>query len=416
MRNRFPGHFAKNNVVDLSDVWDGSLLVFDTSILHNLYRYSDDTREEFLKILEELKEFAWLPNRVAEEFLTGRNGVIEEELSRYDSLLRDLKRTQSDLKSRYRHPFVSEDLRDKSEGVFNDLVSELEENKTNFAQKLGGDYVRDRVANVFDGKVGYEYDHDTLLDIFKKGEDRYKERTPPGFKDANKSGTSDAKKDLARKFGDLIIWLQTIDYARDNADSVIFVTDDNKEDWWEFAKDKKLGPHPGLIQEFKELAGADLFMCKSDEFLELAREKLDETLPASMVDEVREVSRGIPGDPDAVARAFEGVDPNIFENEIGAWEELASGGLGKALKEANKWNQFYSDLEAYDRIGQMADSLNASKNMFDNLGLSEKSVLRAIEAQSRLNQVMGNRSANIGKFGVSQSGESGSGDREKGDE
>ena len=55
-----------------------------------------------------------------------------------------------------------------------------------------------------------------------------------------------------KKYGDFIIWKQLIEHAIDTKKNVIFVTDDEKEDWWEEFNGKTIGPRPELSKEFRE--------------------------------------------------------------------------------------------------------------------------------------------------------------------
>ena len=75
-----------------------------------------------------------------------------------------------------------------------------------------------------------------------EGEYRYKQKTPPGYKDN--------KKDGASKYGDLIAWVETYKYAAANCQNVIFVTDDVKEDWWERKDDGRILFREELVKEF----------------------------------------------------------------------------------------------------------------------------------------------------------------------
>lgn len=50
------------------------------------------------------------------------------------------------------------------------------------------------------------------------------------------------------KFGDLIIWKELLIFARENKQNIIFITLDNKEDWWD---SDKSSARKELIQEFR---------------------------------------------------------------------------------------------------------------------------------------------------------------------
>ena len=52
------------------ELWDSSIIVLDTNVILNLMRIPKEAREDFLKILEELKQSGklWIPHQVAEEY------------------------------------------------------------------------------------------------------------------------------------------------------------------------------------------------------------------------------------------------------------------------------------------------------------------------------------------------------------
>ena len=50
MRNRFAEYYDLSDE-RINEIWDDSLIVFDTNVLLNLYRYNNDARDEFIKAL-----------------------------------------------------------------------------------------------------------------------------------------------------------------------------------------------------------------------------------------------------------------------------------------------------------------------------------------------------------------------------
>ena len=104
MKNLFPGHFKESDE-SLREVWETSLFVFDANILLNLYRYSDATRNEFLRILTKLKDRTWLPHRAAEEYLNNRLTVIDQQETSYDETVKLIEKLQLDLDNARQHPF-----------------------------------------------------------------------------------------------------------------------------------------------------------------------------------------------------------------------------------------------------------------------------------------------------------------------
>ena len=290
MKELFPGHF-KESKKDLKNVWDTCLFVFDANILLNLYRYSDATRKEFLRILKKLKTRIWLPHRVAEEYLNNRLSVIDQQEKSYDDTVKSINSLKSDIDNARQHPFVSQETMSQVEKVFEALCKELSDNKNTHSKRISNDEIKESVSSIFAGCVGLPYEKEKLEELIVEGEERYKQKIPPGFKDGSKSGDSEIFSEKCRKFGDLIVWNQVIDKSIESEKSIVLVTDDKKEDWWEKFKGMTVGPRPELVKEFKDKTANTFHMYQADRFLELARENIDEAVSNEIVEEIREVRR-----------------------------------------------------------------------------------------------------------------------------
>jgi hypothetical protein len=66
MKKLFPGYFRPNER-EIKQIWSEGLIALDANVLLNLFRYSEETREEFLRILNLFKEKLILPKRAAQE-------------------------------------------------------------------------------------------------------------------------------------------------------------------------------------------------------------------------------------------------------------------------------------------------------------------------------------------------------------
>ncbi|MBS98355.1 MAG: hypothetical protein CMI01_06725 [Oceanospirillaceae bacterium] len=290
MKDLFPGHFKESDK-NIRDVWETSLFVFDANILLNLYRYSDTTRNEFLRILDKVKDRVWLPHRAAEEYLNNRLSVIDQQERSYDDTVKSIETLKRDLENARQHPFVSKGIMKKVGSLFDKLCSELKENKSVHTNRINSDEIKDSIARIFENSVGYPYERENLERLIAEGEKRHAQKIPPGFKDGSKSGDSEIFYEKCRKYGDLIVWTQVIDKASEMNKSVVLVIDDKKEDWWEKFKGKTVGPRPELVKEFKDRTNQMFHMYQADRFLELARENLGEKVSEEIVEEIREVRR-----------------------------------------------------------------------------------------------------------------------------
>ena len=96
----------------------------------------------------------------------------------------------------------------------------------------------------------------------EEGEWRYKQELPPGYMDFT-------EKQGIQKYGDLIIWKEILNKAKKDNCSVIFITNDVKQDWYE-AHDKRqnpICPRHELILEFMTMTGKDIWFYTLDQFV-----------------------------------------------------------------------------------------------------------------------------------------------------
>ncbi|MBD3896587.1 DUF4935 domain-containing protein [Halomonas sp. ML-15] len=322
MKDLFPGYFIEEDKVE--NLWETCTFVFDANVICNLYRYSDETKDLLVKVLDELKDRVWMPNRAAEEFLRNRPVIISTQKQYYSSVSTDINNLMQELNQKRKHPFVSEELLEKFKNISEEVKNELKENKEKYASKISSDDLKWKVASIFEGSVGRGVSNEELEDIFKEGERRYREKIPPGYADDVKNDGSLRGK--WRVYGDLIIWKQTIKKAQEDGCNVIFVTGDEKPDWWLKEENITLGPRPELIEEFKEETGKDVMLYKPDRFLELALKYLGLKVDEEAVNEIKEVK----GDEEEVKHyysninSFSGIDSekyNVVKDKIRSMEE-----------------------------------------------------------------------------------------------
>jgi|SRR5262245_4337358 len=106
MRNLFPGYYRPTEE-EFSVLWRECIFSFDANVLLNLYKYSQTTRESFLKILSGLRDRIWLPHQAALEYQENRLKVIFDQYERYDDIPKQLKILLAQLRNKYpRHPSI----------------------------------------------------------------------------------------------------------------------------------------------------------------------------------------------------------------------------------------------------------------------------------------------------------------------
>ena len=102
MKDSFPGYYRPTEN-EFAEMWESCLFVLDANVLLNLYRYSVDTREELLAILQGISERLWIPHQAALEYQQKRLQVIGQQAAAYKNI-RDLleecrKKLENDLRS-----------------------------------------------------------------------------------------------------------------------------------------------------------------------------------------------------------------------------------------------------------------------------------------------------------------------------
>jgi hypothetical protein len=288
MKASFPGYYPLTGD-ELSNMWKDSIFVLDASVLLNLYRYSQATKEELLEILKEISERVWVPNQAALEYHRNRLDVIDQQVAAYESVKKLLDasrgRLENELRSlagKGRHSSIDADhLLERLSAVFAEVEDEIDALRQQHPDLTRNDPIRDTITNLLEGKIGPPYPPERLADIYKAGKARYETDTPPGYLDSAKGNT--------RQYGDLVMWFQIIDHANSVGTPIILVTDDRKDDWWLRFKGQTIGPRPELVNEMLGLADVGFHMYSTDPFMEHAKEHLHRKISEQAIEEIREV-------------------------------------------------------------------------------------------------------------------------------
>lgn len=291
MRKKFIG-FYNPTTNEIDDAWGSGVFAFDANTLLNLYRYTDNTRKDFLSALKTIKDKLFLPYQAAYEYHNNRLDVIEGIEKAYEDLYNifpeNFTKNLKSLISQYKkHPTISIDKIEKIHADFlENIQKELDKQKAKHPNFKTNDEILDELSDLFDNSVGEEFTKEDLMKIYKEGESRYANEIPPGYKDLpNKQ-----KKGQRHIYGDLIIWKELLNFTKTKKQPLIFITDDRKEDWWTIQKGKTIRPREELIKEFYDITGIRILIYNADSFLSYAKEKgLLPKLKKETIEEVKKV-------------------------------------------------------------------------------------------------------------------------------
>ncbi|GAA1846742.1 hypothetical protein GCM10009772_25050 [Pseudonocardia alni subsp. carboxydivorans] len=228
-------------------------IVLDTSSLLTLYRVSEPDRKLVLELFRAVDHRLWVPYRVALEFHRNRINVAHTQLKAYEELKKEVASLRRKFEAHSAHPVLSlSEIRLEAVTRLRRLEQFLDQKRdelhpADMRDPARGDGVLKSVTEIFTGRVGqpYEITEDTL----KEARKRFDSKTPPGYEDA--------KKPEPDRYGDYLVWREMLQYLGSQGDQtapVIFVTEEEKSDWWlkDPQKQSLIGPRPELVKEAAE--------------------------------------------------------------------------------------------------------------------------------------------------------------------
>ncbi|MCM2999967.1 PIN-like domain-containing protein [Paenibacillus cellulositrophicus] len=260
--------YKKSDMINI--LKSNPVIIMDTNVWLDLYSLSPETISDVVEAIDR-SNLIWIPHQVFIEFHRRVKDVRERNLKRYDLLKEEvcdvISKANNQITSLFntynKHKLmdiitlqkeIEDFLREASKKAKNSLmdtqVNHEKEMKAN-SISMDGDFIEDYLLAI---KEDYSESNGfsvmQLLEIYEEGEKRYKYKIPPGFTDLKK-GTDSSSEIPERKYGDLIIWKEILDYVGKRPVNVIFVNNERKSDWWVPENIKKNRIPTVLEQEFQ---------------------------------------------------------------------------------------------------------------------------------------------------------------------
>lgn len=302
---------------EISAIWQECILVLDTNVLLNLYRYSFSTRDDILAQMRKFSDKLWMPYQIGWEYHNNRESVIRKTYA----LSNDLKVKISSKKEEFlnlfksdysRNPFLSSEAFEKKLNKMAESFVKFVEDKFKDAPDLDeDDIICKELDSIFDGKVGNDFNAEELNTIYLEGMGRYAAKVPPGYKDEAEKKS----KGERHLYGDLIIWKEMIKYSLEKKKDIVFVSDDLKEDWLRIEKGMKKGPRRELLREFfTETEGQHIIILTQQNFLNFVHSLPEHTVKSSTMKEVKTDVNSVFGSPESMIH---------YWDTISKWRELS---------------------------------------------------------------------------------------------
>ncbi|MFO0448811.1 MAG: PIN-like domain-containing protein [Pseudomonadota bacterium] len=276
------GHLFRVWAEPIAAIHDTSLVVFDTNALLVPYLVVPSSLSDIGLALRKLRdaERVFIPSQVAREFVRLRAAKIAE-------LSKAIASVRSDAGPRIlpRYPLLdstpemraAQGLQATAQSAareYRDAVGKLSDV---VAQWRWNDPVSQLYASVFDDSCVVSPSI-SKADFDSDVERRFTHNIPPGYKDKGKDDGG---------FGDVAIWHTILELGRTHKRHLIFVTGEEKPDWWH-RSDGPLFPRFELVEEYwRESGGRSFHIATLSHLLELLQAS------AAVVDEVRKEERVI---------------------------------------------------------------------------------------------------------------------------
>lgn len=274
------GHYLAPGEDEIKSVMTSGMVVLDTNILLDAYRFAPAGRKELMSVLAKVADRTWIPHQVAEEFHRNRLSVMMDHDGAYRPVIDLLKATQKTLDTeavpKINHLATRTALPEKEKNRILSLVANATKQAASAVEKLreehglgevrGDDAILAEYQNLYQGRVGGPFEGTEYDEAIKESERRISEEIPPGFRDSKKDNPH----------GDYLVWSQALREARKRHPShLLFVTEDTKEDWYLVLKGKVICAQPELAKELAEVAQSKLVMMSLPTFLYHSKNYLD---------------------------------------------------------------------------------------------------------------------------------------------
>jgi hypothetical protein len=219
MRKAFQ-EFYTPTPTEFQQLWAEGVFALDANVLLDVYRFSAQTTDQLIDILQQLDGRVWVPNQAALEYQRSRHHVSATVMEAYNKACGRLDAAFTELKEALRKNAESDSLLKPIEKAFDSAKQRLTAARTKHAKLVPTDRLHDRLTELLDQKVGPPYSASELVEKYEAAESRYKEKMPPGYKDAAKPAPD--------RYGDAIVWMQLLDHAKVVQKPVILISVDLK--------------------------------------------------------------------------------------------------------------------------------------------------------------------------------------------
>jgi hypothetical protein len=291
LKSLYPGN-APVTEEETKKIWSEAFFVFDSNTWLDFYRLSEKRSSELLKIVDKIDKRLYIHVKIVQEFLKNRVDCVNNRVETKGKLCKELDNIRSSFDA------VKEEIEFDStakDSILKAIEAKLKTLNEHIA-KLKDSGLRDEFTDLFFTKfLKYIFGiiptkQDEIDALTKDHKERLAKKLPP-------SDGDEAKKDPVDAAGDLLIWKQSMDKAKELNKPLILVTSDgttaNQDKCGWFMKRSNINPvsHPYLIQEFYRHTNNMLVILKPIDFIEAANKYIELNASPELIQELTEKQR-----------------------------------------------------------------------------------------------------------------------------
>jgi hypothetical protein len=269
MHGLYDGEFAGFKIASseqLDTALREAVVAVDANVLLDLYRFRPRTSQDLIKTLQSLGDRLVVPHQALREFWRRRQRSQDSPRgatkTATDALAKSGRSIRDALGTWAKAVGVDEDelagLTARVDDFLDEFKGELLDVLQDADAERGEDPILTQLEELLAGRVTPPLDQEEWAECVAEANRRIEAEEPPGYLDADKQD-SELPEGGA---GDYLVWYQATRYATQQAQDLLIVTRDQKEDWWWRQQSDFIGPRPELTLEYQGLAGRRLFLMR----------------------------------------------------------------------------------------------------------------------------------------------------------
>lgn len=259
MKNKFSGYYGYTKSA-LSLLVQKAIIILDYSLLLDINTLSHGRL--ILELLsEKYADRLWLPYDTAWMYHQRIQETIKDQITKTDIAKKHLTAFINAVDDKKNHPYIKENLIKQYRYLTRTMTDALEKESSYLYGSLYRNDIKEKIANLFDGKIGEEYNEEELNMVIEEAKSREKKDLPPCCvicKDF---------EDNRMKYHYYIMWKQIIKESMTKSAPILLLTNSITENWFVNYNDRIITTRHELRSDFQQQTGNEFFCFSMCDFI-----------------------------------------------------------------------------------------------------------------------------------------------------